>query len=132
MKNLPQGSNTTVVFILCSKQVKDVIFKFPINGHFCWVTHVLCAIYSTLFTSGRSVDDVLMKFTLIEQIIMDVNLICISFSIKHPQIFWESWNVQNYLQYAYIPISPTSGDKNISRKSWSQTKISKELSYVDH
>ena len=52
---------------------------------------IKCAIYSTLFfTSGGGVDDVLVKLSLIEQFIKDANLMCISFSGKHPQTFWES------------------------------------------
>ena len=48
-------------------------------------------IYSTVcFTSGGGVDDVLVRLSLIEQIIKDANLMCISFSVKHPQTFWKS------------------------------------------
>ena len=50
-----------------------------------------CAIYNTVFfPSGGGVDDMLIRLSLIKQIIQDVNLMCISFSVKHPQIFWES------------------------------------------
>ena len=49
------------------------------------------AIYSiVLFPSGGGVDDVLVRLSLIKQIIKDVNLMCLSFSVKHLQIFWES------------------------------------------
>ena len=49
---------------------------------------IKCTIYSTFsFTSGGGVDDVLVRLSLVEQIIKDVNLICISFSVKNPQIF---------------------------------------------
>ena len=49
------------------------------------------AIYNTIFfPSGGGVDDVLVRLSLIKQIIKDVNLMCFSFSVKHPQIFWES------------------------------------------
>ena len=52
---------------------------------------IKCAIYNTaFFPSGGGVDDVLMRLSLIKPIIKDVNLMCISFSVKHPQIFWES------------------------------------------
>ena len=51
---------------------------------------IKCAIYSTFFPSGGGVDDVLVRLFLMEQIIKDVNLMCISFSVKHPQTFWES------------------------------------------
>ena len=39
------------------------------------------------FTSGGGIDD---EVQLIEQIIKDVNSMCISFNDKHPQTFWES------------------------------------------
>ena len=52
---------------------------------------IKCAIYNTVFfPSGGRVDDMLMRLSLIKQIIKDVNLMYISFSVKHPQIFWES------------------------------------------
>ena len=50
---------------------------------------IKCAIYSIVFfPSGGGSNDVSVRFSLIEQIIKDVNLMCISF--KHPQIFRES------------------------------------------
>ena len=52
---------------------------------------IKCAIYNTVFfPSGGGVDDVLVRLLLIKQIIKDVNLMCPSFSVKNPQIFWES------------------------------------------
>ena len=40
---------------------------------------VKCAIYSTVFfPSGKGVDDVLVRLLLIDQIIRDVNLMCIN------------------------------------------------------
>ena len=49
-------------------------------------TVMKCAIYSTAsFTSGGGVNDVLVRLSLIEQIIKDINLTSISFSVKHPQ-----------------------------------------------
>ena len=52
---------------------------------------IKCAIYNTVFfPSGGFVDDVLVRLSLIKQIIKDVNLMCLLFSVKHPQIFWES------------------------------------------
>ena len=48
------------------------------------------AIYSTaFFPSGGGVDDVLVRLPLIKKITKDVNLVCISFNVKHPQIFRE-------------------------------------------
>ena len=47
---------------------------------------IKCAIYSTI----DGVDDVLVRLPLIEQIIKDVSLMCISFSVKYPQTFRES------------------------------------------
>ena len=52
---------------------------------------VKCPIYNTVFfRSVGGVDDVLMRLSLIKQIIKDVNLMYFSFSVKHPQIVWES------------------------------------------
>ena len=57
---------------------------------------IKCAIYSTVFCfsfcffpSSGGVDGVLVSLLLIEQIIKDIDLMCISFSVKYPQIFWE-------------------------------------------
>ena len=46
---------------------------------------------TVLFTSDGCVDKVLVRLSLIEEIIKDPNSICISFSVKHPQTFRESW-----------------------------------------
>ena len=56
------------------------------------VKNVKVDIYSTVFLpSVESVDDILMMLPLMKQIIKeDVNLMCISFSVKHPQIYRES------------------------------------------
>ena len=52
---------------------------------------IICTIYSTVFfTSGGGVDDMLVRLSLIDQISKDANLMCISFSVKHPQTFGES------------------------------------------
>ena len=52
------------------------------------IKSVIC---NTVFLhSSEVVDDVLVRLLLIKQIIKDVNLMCLSFSVKHPQIFWES------------------------------------------
>ena len=52
---------------------------------------IKCAIYNTVFfPSGGGVDDVLVRLSLIKQIIKDVNFMCLSFSVKHPQTFWGS------------------------------------------
>ena len=52
---------------------------------------IRCAIYNAVFSpSGGAVDDVLVRLSLIKQVMKDVNLMCFSFSVKHPQIFWES------------------------------------------
>ena len=50
---------------------------------------IKCAIYNAVFFPSGG-DDVWMRLSLIKQIIKDANLMCISFSVKHPQIFWES------------------------------------------
>ena len=52
---------------------------------------IKCAIYKKAFSpSGGSADDVLVRLSLIKQTIKEVNLMCLSFSVKHSQIFWES------------------------------------------
>ena len=69
-------------------------------------------LYTVLFfPSGGGVDDVLVRLPLIERITKDVNLMRISFSVKHPQIFWES--LMSLMTYVFTTI----GGKNISRKS---------------
>ena len=50
---------------------------------------IKCAIYNIVFFPSGG-DDVLMSLSLIKQIIKDVSLMSISFSVKHPQIFRES------------------------------------------
>ena len=63
------------------------------------------------FPSGGGVDDMFMKLSLIKQIIQDVNLMCIPFSVKHPQIFWELWmslynmssTISNIYTYPFNP-----------------------------
>ena len=52
---------------------------------------IKCVIYDTVFLhSGEGVDDVLVRLLLIKQIIKDVILMSLSFSVKHAQIFCES------------------------------------------
>ena len=51
---------------------------------------IKCAIYNTVFFPSGGGVDVLVRLSLIKQIIKDVNLMCLSFSVRHPQIFWES------------------------------------------
>ena len=50
---------------------------------------IKCAIHNSVFFPSGG-DDVLMRLSLIRHIIKNVSLMCISFSVKHPQIFWES------------------------------------------
>ena len=54
---------------------------------------IIFIIYNTdffyRFTSGGGVDDVLMRLSLIEQIIKDANLMSISFFVIHPMTFWQ-------------------------------------------
>ena len=56
------------------------------------VKNVKVDIYNTVFLpSVESVDDILMMLPLMKQIFKeDVNFMCISFSVKHPQIYRES------------------------------------------
>ena len=49
---------------------------------------IKCAIYNAAFFPSGG-DDVLMRLSIIKQIIKDVNLMCILFSVKLAQIFWE-------------------------------------------
>ena len=66
------------------------------------VYKIICAIYNTIFfNSGGSVDDVLVRLSLVVQIIKDANLMCISFSVKHSQTFWELWMSWSNL-YTYL------------------------------
>ena len=48
---------------------------------------IKCALHNTVFS--LQVEVLLVLVTLIKQIIKDVNLMCISFSAKHSQMFWE-------------------------------------------
>ena len=50
---------------------------------------IKCAIYNAVFFPSGG-DDVWMRLSLIKQIIKDANLMCISFSVKHPQTFQKS------------------------------------------
>ena len=52
---------------------------------------IKCAKCSTVFfTSGGVVDGVLLRLSLMEQIIKDTNFLSTSFSVKHSQTFRES------------------------------------------
>ena len=76
------------------------------------VYKIICAIYSTIFlNSGGSVDDVLVKLSIVFQIIEDANLMWISFSVKHSQTFWESWMSLSNM-YSYPFTQSTIGDEN--------------------
>ena len=50
----------------------------------------MCYIQYYFSPSEGDVDEVLVRLSLIKQIIRGVNLMCISFSVKNPHIFWES------------------------------------------
>ena len=80
------------MLIWCLKQVKDFILKFPVMEVSVEVQKIIkCTIYSTVFfTSDGDVDVVLVRLLLIKQIIKNVNLMSISFCVKHPQTFRES------------------------------------------
>ena len=61
--------------------------------------------YCFFFTSGGGADDMLVRLSLIEQIIKDANLMCISLSVKHFTDISGIMNefvqyVQNYFEYA--------------------------------
>ena len=114
MKKLPQDSNAKVMLIWCLTQVKDFFLKFIINWCFCWgaQNYWMCYIQYCFFPSGGvGVHDVLMRLRLFEKIIKDVSLVCISFSVKYPQIFWESsmslFNMSRTLSNMYTyPFNP--------------------------
>ena len=52
--------------------------------------YVLYTVLCFFFTSGWIVDDVLVRLSLVAEIIKDTNLMCIQFSVKHSQTFWKS------------------------------------------
>ena len=71
---------------------------------------IICTIYNTVFffASGGVVDNMLVRLPLVEEIIKDANLTCISLCQTSTDI-WGIVNefvqyVQNYFQYVYIPI----------------------------
>ena len=74
------------MLIWCLKQVKDFILKVPRKFKFL-LGYTKLVLF--LLTSDESDDDVLVRLSLIEQLIKDANLMSISFSVKHPQTFWE-------------------------------------------
>ena len=78
----------------CLKKIKDIIRKFSIKGSFFWGTqnyymHYIQYCFIFIIISGRAVDNLLVKLSLIEQIIKNPSLMGISFSVKHPQTFRE-------------------------------------------
>ena len=73
---------------------------------------ILCTIYSSAFLKFRwRCWYLLLRLSLVAQFINDANLMCISFSVKHPQTFRESWislanmSRPNYNFYTY-PFNP--------------------------
>ena len=79
------------------------------------------------FPSGGGVADMLQRLSLMKDFIEDVNFMCVSFSVKHPQIFCELWmslssTISNIYTY---PFNSQLVLKKISRKSWSEAKRSK-------
>ena len=106
MKKLPQGSNKTVMLTWCLKQIKDIIRKFSIKGSFFWgaqnyYMHYIQYCFVFIIISGRAVDDLLVKLSLIEQIIKNPSLMGISFGVKHPQTFRELW-MNEFVQYVLV------------------------------
>ena len=76
----------------------------------------MCYIQHCFFPSGGGVDDVMVRLPLIERITKDVNLMRISFSVKHPQMFWESLmsssNMPETISNMYTyPFNPQLGVK---------------------
>ena len=106
MKKLPQGSNKTVMLTWCLKKIKDIIRKFSIKGSFFWGTqnyymHYIQYCFIFIIISGRAVDNLLVKLSLIEQIIKNPSLMGISFSVKHAQTFRELW-MNEFVQYVAV------------------------------
>ena len=83
---------------------------------------IKCAYNTVFFPAGGGVDDMLVRLSLIKPIIeyvnFDVPFIQCQISTYILGIVNEFVQyVQNYFQYLYLPIYPTTGDKNISKKS---------------
>ena len=100
------------------------------------LTKLLNLLYTVpFFPLGWGVDEVLVRLSLIEQIIKDVNLMCIWFRVRHLQMFQESWiSLSNMAittcnMYTY-PFSPQLVIKTVKNHD-KKPKKSKELSYVD-
>ena len=53
-------------------------------------TIIKYSIYGIFFLSDGGVYDVMVRLSLIKQIIKDVDLMSIAFVVKYPQIFWKS------------------------------------------
>ena len=53
------------------------------------IKFTICNSVVVFFTSGGGDDEVLVILSLMEQVIKDASSMCISFSVKHPQTFWE-------------------------------------------
>ena len=108
LKKFQQDSDAAVMLILCLKQVEGFILKFPINGSFCWGRQIFNALYIVhFFPSGGGVYDVLVRFSLIEQIIKNYNLMCIQCQISTDILGFVNefpQYVQNYFQYVYVPV----------------------------
>ena len=71
------------------------------------VYKIVCAIYSTIFffTSGGSVDGVLMRLSLVAQIIKDANLALFDMHFIQRQTFTDILGIVNgFVQFVYIPI----------------------------
>ena len=96
----------------------------------------MCYIQYCFFPSGAGVDNVLVRFLLIKQIIKDANLICIAFRVGHPQIFWELWmslsNMSRIISNLYVyPFNPQLLIKTLVEHHDKKLMRSKELLYMD-
>ena len=80
------------MLIWCLKQVKGFILKFSTRVKLLLRdTKLLNLLYIILFfTLGGSIDEAMVRFQLIKEIIRYANSICISFSVKDPQRLRES------------------------------------------
>ena len=101
------------MLIWCWLQVKDFILNFKEMEVSVEVHKILNKLYTLLFFPFRwRCWWCFGELLLIKQITEDVNLMCISFSVKHLPIFWELWmSLSNmsitYFQYVNICIYPT-------------------------
>ena len=95
----------------------------------------MCYIQYCFFLSGGGVDDVFSEVVVNETNYQGCHLMCISFSLKHPQIFCESWmslsNMSKPISNIYT--NPSNTQLVIKTSVENHDKKPKdERNYVDH